>query len=184
VVRTGRRERGRGGSRILYWFRTPPGVRVGRTPLDQETIREIEAQHPEIRFDWRQILKGEEEAPEERMDEEAGSAAYAQLGPEGLARLRTRYGQVVAGIQRRVADPGSRDRLLREAERLNPDRWASPDEVKRALEEYEAIHESLRSVVVGSVRRRKRRPRGETPDEEARSNEPRTDEPPGEPTQD
>jgi hypothetical protein len=156
VVRSGRRERGRGAARILYWFRTPPGVRVGRAPLDEETIREIEALHPGIRFDWQQILKGEEESvPEVRPE----APAHLPMGPEGLERLRNRYGQVIAGIRRRVTDPDTRVRLLQEAERLNPDRWESADEIKVALEQYESVHESLRSAVLGSTRRRKRRPR-------------------------
>jgi len=50
-------------TRILYWFRTPPGVRVGRAALDEDAIRLIEEYHPDIQFDWPQILKGEEEAP-------------------------------------------------------------------------------------------------------------------------
>jgi hypothetical protein len=53
---TGRR--GKGRSRILYWFRSPPGVRVGRGPLDEEAIRLLEAGNPELEFDWTRILKG------------------------------------------------------------------------------------------------------------------------------
>jgi hypothetical protein len=37
-------------------------VRVGRTALDREAIRLIEEHHPQIHFDWPQILNGEEEA--------------------------------------------------------------------------------------------------------------------------
>ena len=56
---------------MLYWFRTPAGVRVGRAPLDEDAIRLIEEHHPHIRFDWPQILKGEEEpAPPEPPDGE------------------------------------------------------------------------------------------------------------------
>lgn len=55
-------DRGRGGrprTRILYWFRTPPGVRVGRSALDENAIREIEQSNPGLTFDWTRILKGE-----------------------------------------------------------------------------------------------------------------------------
>ena len=34
------------GQRILYWFRTPPGVKVGRAALDEEAIRTIEQGTP------------------------------------------------------------------------------------------------------------------------------------------
>lgn len=43
-------------TRLLYCFRTPPGVRVGRTPFDEETRRAVEAQNPGVRFDWTRIL--------------------------------------------------------------------------------------------------------------------------------
>ena len=52
------RRTGRGQARILYWFRTPPGVKVGRAALDEDAIRLIEKHHPEIEFDWTRILKG------------------------------------------------------------------------------------------------------------------------------
>jgi hypothetical protein len=43
--------------RILYWYRTAPGVRVGRPALDEDAIRTIEDQHPDIEFDWPQLLE-------------------------------------------------------------------------------------------------------------------------------
>jgi len=46
------REGPRQRSRILYMFRTPAGVRVGRDPFDQQVRREIEAQYPDIAFEW------------------------------------------------------------------------------------------------------------------------------------
>jgi hypothetical protein len=48
--------RDRGRSRVLYWFRTPPGVRVGRNPFDAETQRALERQNPDVQFDWPQIV--------------------------------------------------------------------------------------------------------------------------------
>jgi hypothetical protein len=51
--------------RILYWYRTAPGVRVGRRALDEDAIRAIEEQHPEVEFDWPQLLEeAETVAPE------------------------------------------------------------------------------------------------------------------------
>jgi hypothetical protein len=43
--------------RVLYWYRSAPGVRVGRPALDEDAIRAIEEQHPDIEFDWAQILE-------------------------------------------------------------------------------------------------------------------------------
>ncbi len=59
----GGRRRGKPRTRILYWFRTPPGVRVGRSALDEEAIRLIEQHNPDVEFDWTRILKGQEQAP-------------------------------------------------------------------------------------------------------------------------
>jgi hypothetical protein len=53
------RRRGKARSRILYWFRTPPGVKVGRSALDEDAIRRIEESNPTVEFDWTQILKGQ-----------------------------------------------------------------------------------------------------------------------------
>jgi hypothetical protein len=43
--------------RVLYWYRSAPAVRVGRRALDEDAIRAIEEQHPEIEFDWPHILE-------------------------------------------------------------------------------------------------------------------------------
>lgn len=59
----GSRRRGKPRSRILYWFRTPPGVRVGRSALDEEAIRLIEEHNPDVEFDWTRILKGQDSPP-------------------------------------------------------------------------------------------------------------------------
>jgi hypothetical protein len=42
---------------VLYWYRSAPGVRVGRPALDEDAIRTIEEQHPDIEFDWPHILE-------------------------------------------------------------------------------------------------------------------------------
>jgi hypothetical protein len=42
--------------RLLYWYRTAPGIALGRAPLDEDAIRTIEEQHPDIDFDWPAIL--------------------------------------------------------------------------------------------------------------------------------
>ncbi|MGH9309927.1 MAG: hypothetical protein ACRD1U_11165, partial [Vicinamibacterales bacterium] len=163
---------------------------MGRAALDEQAISLIEKHHPDIRFDWNQILKGDDEAPrrleqQPGRDREAGrppreprqhphqprpvteapavepapaeplSPAHAELGSEGLARLRARYAEVMASISGRVTDPERREQLKAAAERLNPDSWVTSDEVRLGLEQYEAILESLRDVL-GRRRRRRR----------------------------
>src|SRR5262245_1987058 len=65
LYREGHRQR----SRILYVFRSPGGVRVGRGALDPDVLREIEAQYPEIAFDWKDVREHQqhiEMSPEPR----------------------------------------------------------------------------------------------------------------------
>ncbi len=57
LCHTFRRGDGPARLRVLYWFRTPPGVKVGRAALTPDAIRSIEESNPELRFDWDAILK-------------------------------------------------------------------------------------------------------------------------------
>jgi hypothetical protein len=50
---TGRR--GKTRQRVLYWFRTPPNVKVGREPFDAHVMRALEARYPGVKFDWEQL---------------------------------------------------------------------------------------------------------------------------------
>lgn len=63
------REGNKQRSRILYIFRTPGGVRVGRESLEPDVLRQIESQHPDISFDWKSVFANRqlvETAPEPR----------------------------------------------------------------------------------------------------------------------
>ena len=51
IYRDGARQR----TKILYVFRTPGGVRVGRDPLEIDVQRQIEAQYPDIAFNWNAV---------------------------------------------------------------------------------------------------------------------------------
>jgi hypothetical protein len=57
--------------RVLYWYRTAPGVLIGRPALDEEAIRSIEEQHPHIEFDWPAILALRDAMPPEEDSEPA-----------------------------------------------------------------------------------------------------------------
>jgi hypothetical protein len=52
----GRDERGKARPRLLFWFRTPPSVKVGRVPFSDDVRKMIEAQNPGLRFDWPRIM--------------------------------------------------------------------------------------------------------------------------------
>jgi len=43
--------------KVLYWFRSPPNVGIGRDALDPEAVRIIEQSNPGLTFDWEEILK-------------------------------------------------------------------------------------------------------------------------------
>ncbi|HSL22985.1 MAG TPA: hypothetical protein VK886_15750 [Vicinamibacterales bacterium] len=62
------RRHGRSEARVLYWFRTPPYLKVGRAPLDDEAKRLLEESHPEVAFDWNKILR---EPPQQLPETEA-----------------------------------------------------------------------------------------------------------------
>lgn len=64
--------------RLLYWYRTAPGIEQGRPPLDEDAIRTIEDTHPDIDFDWpailalSEVMTPEEEAPAPRPQKQQG----------------------------------------------------------------------------------------------------------------
>jgi hypothetical protein len=73
LVRRG--PKGRGDGTVLYWFRSPPDVRVGRRPLDQDSAEAIEHAFPDVQFDWPRLREahaartaGEERAADPRPD--------------------------------------------------------------------------------------------------------------------
>ena len=83
LYRDGARQR----SKILYVFRTPGGVRVGRDPLEPEVLRQIELQHPDIQFNWatvresQQVIETSIEPRRRRPRREDEIPAVAPLAP-------------------------------------------------------------------------------------------------------
>jgi hypothetical protein len=226
--------RGRDRSRILYWFRSPPAVRVGRPALDPAAIRAIEDANPGIAFDWPAILEARpvetepvegwrarrarptrlrearDHPPDEmvtpsvvppphRGTEDTGgggdpagkghaiesatsaptfdadapesdgqsqhlerSAVQRALGSEGLVRVRARYAEVLARISSQVTDAAVADELRVLAERLNPDAWVTDEEVRRGLESFEPVLETVRQRL-GRPRRRSARSEANPP---------------------
>ena len=56
---------GRGAHpRVLYWFRTPPGLKVGREPFDKAAQQALETRYPELTFDWKQIRETPKPPPD------------------------------------------------------------------------------------------------------------------------
>lgn len=177
--------------RVLYWYRTAPGIVLGRPPLDEEAIRTIEDSHPDIDFDWPAILAlSEVMMPEEevtpvrpkrkgrrdRDDDGSGFKAGAEepatgtatpsvdpevaptvagdaiptsglleelVGREIAARLRGRYAEIRNLIHER--DAAARDRRLRDAQPLNPDRWSTPEAILEGVRGADALFDRLRA---------------------------------------
>lgn len=93
------REGNRQRSRILYVFRTPGGVRVGRDAMEPEVLRTIEAQYPDIEFDWKTVVANQQVVEpvvdlrrprKRRRSEEEGdtSSAAASAPPAAPAPVR------------------------------------------------------------------------------------------------
>ncbi len=84
--------RGKSPTRVLYWFRTPPNVKVGREPFDDRVRRELETQNPDVVFDWRRILEtpipsADAEKWRERRRAERAAKALRKAGtPEAAAQ--------------------------------------------------------------------------------------------------
>jgi hypothetical protein len=87
LVHTVRRN-GRSRQRILYWFRTPPGVKVGRPALDEEAIRWIEEHNPDIEFDWPKILEAPRSSPAHEGNPSA-AASSTGVGTGGIGNRGT-----------------------------------------------------------------------------------------------
>jgi len=79
--------RGKVRTRILYWFRTPPNVKVGRQPFDDALRRALEAQNPGVAFDWQKIVdtpipSADAEKWRERRRAERAERVARQAAPE------------------------------------------------------------------------------------------------------
>jgi len=77
--------------RLLYWYRTAPGVLLGRAPLDEDAIRTIEEQHPDIDFDWpailalSEVMTPEDEAPAPRRERKVKPQRQRERRPDPRA---------------------------------------------------------------------------------------------------
>ena len=191
--RDGNRQR----SRILYVFRTPPGVRVGRDVLDPDVVGEIEAQHPDIEFDWRALVEnrqvidqaGDPRRQQQRPRKKPAAAppppteapavtspppVPVPLGIEGdtrdlqLAFLAKWYPELRDRIPHRTQDPVRRDALLALVERLNAAAWETEEQIASGLQHAaDAVHRLSRVFS-----KRRRRPRRTKPSEPRGGGEP------------
>ena len=163
--------RGKSRPRVLYWYRTPPNIKVGRAPFDAEVQRALEAQNPNVVFDWRKIIDAPipsadvEKWRERRRAERAEKAArrpVATPGAADAAALPANTGSAIDDIEAAdVFDPSD----------------AQDDGIDAAIETAEAVLSSDTASAVSVAapgatadpsairkRRRRRRRRGHRPD--------------------
>jgi hypothetical protein len=95
IIEPGTARRGRPPRpRLLFWFRTPPQVKVGRLPFTDDVRRAIEAQNPGLRFDWPQLLATPIPPPdaehwrERRRIEKAAKQAAKEAASEEVPQIQ------------------------------------------------------------------------------------------------
>jgi len=170
-------------SRILYVFRTPGGVRVGREALESDVLKQIEAEHPDIEFDWNAVFHNQqviETATEPRRPRKRPSAeptpAEAAPAPqpppprftvpsaiegstpdEQIAFLGRWYTAVRDKIPQRAQDPARQEVLYALAERLNPAAWTDADQITTGLQDAADALQRLSHVFAKRRRRSKKK---------------------------
>ena len=161
-----------GRSRVIYWFRTPPGVKVGRSPFDAATQRSLEQQYPDVTFDWPQIVAARMPPPtpvenwrEKRRAERAFKRARAEEAAGAAEADCLQSTEQVEG-----AEPLSAE---------NVELGDSEAGVELDLEAVEAVVEgepTAQNIAAGALvaeaapgthRKRRRRRRGRRPDSPA-----------------
>ena len=177
------REGTRQRSRILYMFRTPGGVRVGREALEADVLKQIESQHPDIEFDWNAVFHNQQvietgsepRRPRKRAVVEGAPEAAppppAQPLPrftvpssiegatpdEQIAFLSQWYTAIREKIPQRAPDPERQQALFALAERLNPTAWTDADEITAGLQQAAEALQRLSHVFAKRRRRSKKR---------------------------
>ena len=138
----------RGGQprlRVLYWFRTPPDVKIGRLALDPGAIRAIEESNPDLKFEWDKILKVTlPPAPPDygRDGREARRGRRRRGRDSDAARDPAASSSTSAPVQ--VAAPESVMPIASDAERVGPEpASAGPEPAAVEWDEPDAGDESV-----------------------------------------
>src|SRR5438105_3825351 len=205
-IREGTRQR----SRILYVFRSPGGMRVGREALEPEVKKQIEAQYPDIEFDWHAVFHNQqviestveprrprkrppgEAAPEVQPQQQSPAPRFAvpaavegATPDEQIAFLARWYAAVREKIPQRAPDPARQQVLFALCERLNPAAWTDADQITAGLQQAGEALQRLSHVFSKRRRRSKKRtgakPGSPTQESAPESAAPESPEPPDSP---
>jgi hypothetical protein len=141
-------------TRVLYWFRTPPGIKVGREPFDRDVKRALEEHHPDLEFDWQKLEAASQPTNGEPWKKERRPARSQSPEP-----LRDAMGEEGSQESRFTDDPddemtrdvGANGDSLDVIPLRGPESSPSPDEV------VEAVGEASASAGKGPLSRHNRR---------------------------
>jgi hypothetical protein len=149
--------RGKTRQQILYWYRSPPNIKVGRQALDEEVMRELEARNPGVQFDWNALRdtppllpavepwrerRRAERAARQIRDADEGTSAAAPEPAASHAIDRPEPLEEESPVESPHADTGTVP--------VDGDRLANGSE-------------PMPAAVPGSIRRRRHRGRGRRP---------------------
>ena len=178
------KDEGTATPRLLYVFRSPGGVRVGRAALDAPLRRELEARFPHVRFDWESLLSSQQvidaapepRRPRRRTQSASNEPAPAARAPEPPSPPRLQVPSAIEGdspetqmrflahwhgilceqLPLRMAEGERRDTVMALAQRLNPAGWIDADEIASGLTQAAEALERI-SRLLSKRRRRARR---------------------------
>ena len=155
---------GKGRPRLLFWFRTPPQVKVGRSPFSDDVRKMVEAQNPGVTFDWARIMATPIPPPEvdywreRRRAEKAAKRAAREAEVERDPDIEA---EVVAEAVADVDEAEKESAAV--AQEATADR-ADAEAVVAAVEEAEGAAPAAATQPASDVqarhRRRRRRRRG------------------------
>jgi hypothetical protein len=177
LVQPASQRRGRPNARVLYWFRTPPNIRVGRRAFDEFARRELERRYPEVTFDWEALAntpipppsadverwrerRRQERAARQAARAEAEAAAVPEE-PDVAAPLEETRAPEAEGEGERPMLPRSAAEAAIEAAQADRQASETPAAASEEVEQAAQVPSSGPAVSArGPRRRRRRRHRG------------------------
>lgn len=186
LVESTTNRRGKSRARVLYWFRTPPNVKVGREPFDENVRRALEAQNPTVTFDWQKISEtpipsadAEHWRERRRLERAARSARHApgERPPsdtsedEGIELPDNAAPDLAVDAAEQQADalPSTEESLVRTAATIDASTTASGEIVASAAASDASADVQQEPPPAGHRRRRRRRHKPVRPAEVPRS---------------
>jgi len=175
LVQPASQRRGRPTPRVLYWYRTPPNVKVGRRPFDEFVRHQLERRYPEIAFDWEALANTPIPPPaadverwreRRRQERAAKQAARAEAEAEASAAADEESGFRAAPIEIEPAEPtaGEDEEAIapRSAAEAAIEAATEASEAPVATSESESSESEGESSAPATGRRRRRRRRRES----------------------